>query len=85
MIALFAILIALVAIIIKIFTHIQYVNNSIESPDIPDFVGALSPTFIRKKDKEQSDKNLKKLGNRIMAYLIIFYSSIVIFFAYTAF
>lgn len=84
MIALFVILFALVAIISKIIAHIRYVSCSIDSPEILDFVGALPPIFIGVKE-EQSDKKLKKLANRIRTYLIMFYSCIIIFFAYTAF
>ena len=85
MIALLAILMALIAIISKVVNHIQYVINSTESPKISDFLFTLFPLFLRDKNKEASNNQLKRRGTSIIIYLLVFYASLILFFAITAF
>ena len=85
MIAVIAIITAIISIITKAVNNLQYINLLPASSQPSDFFMALSPIFLKDKEKENSSEELRKLGNRIKTSLWIFYISLVIFFAYVSF
>ena len=86
------IIVALVSILVKIILHIDYVKtarriynlNKLGDLESSDLFLIMSPIFFSDKGQEKKMEELREKKLPILIILIIFYVSLIWFFAFTA-